>query len=57
MFTTYLHTGKPRTIYPDFVQKSSGLQYKAVQEGSGLTPVRGDRVVIDWEGYTIGAVH
>jgi len=49
-----LDYGKPRTFYPDFIQKPSGLQYKAVQEGTGLSPVRGDRVVIDWEGYTIG---
>ena len=29
-----LDYGKPRTYYPDFVQKTSGLQYKVVKEGS-----------------------
>ena len=28
-----LDYGKPRTYYPDFVQKTSGLQYKVVKEG------------------------
>lgn len=49
-----LDYGKPRTVYPDFVQKPSGLQYKVVKEGTGSTPAVGDRVVVDWEGYTIG---
>mmetsp|Transcript_35807 Transcript_35807/g.33923 ORF Transcript_35807/g.33923 Transcript_35807/m.33923 type:complete len:242 (-) Transcript_35807:88-813(-) len=49
-----LDYGKPRTYYPDFVQKVSGLQYKVVKEGEGKSPVLGDRVVVDWEGYTIG---
>jgi hypothetical protein len=49
-----LDYGKPRTYYPDYAQKPSGLQYKAVTEGTGLTPKKGDRVVVDWEGYTIG---
>lgn len=30
-----LDYGKPRTYYPDFVQKDSGLQYKVVKEGTG----------------------
>jgi len=42
------------TFYPDFIQKPSGLQYKIVKEGDGKTAAKGDRVVIDWEGYTIG---
>jgi len=46
--------GKARTKYPDFVQTASGLQYKDVREGKGNSPTVGDRVVIDWEGYTIG---
>jgi hypothetical protein len=25
-----------------------------VQEGKGESPVEGDRVVFNWEGYTIG---
>ena len=29
-----LDYGKPRTYYPDFVQKTSGLQYKVVKEGT-----------------------
>ena len=29
-----LDYGKPRTYYPDFVQKTSGLQYKVVKEGN-----------------------
>eukprot|EP01031_Cornospumella_fuschlensis_P037752 gene37752-45865_t len=49
-----LDYGKPRTTYPDFVQKPSGLQYKVVKEGNGKSPKKGDRVVVDWEGYTIG---
>lgn len=49
-----LDYGKPRTVYPDFTQKPSGLQYKMVREGTGAAPQPGDRVVVDWEGYTIG---
>lgn len=41
-------------VYKDFVQTPSGLQYKDVREGSGNSPGKGDRVVVDWEGYTIG---
>ena len=29
-----LDYGKPRTYYPDFVQKTSGLKYKVVKEGT-----------------------
>ena len=32
------------------------MQYKDVREGKGNSPTTGDRVVIDWEGYTIGYV-
>jgi hypothetical protein len=49
-----LDYGKPRTLYPDYVQKPSGLQYKVAKEGTGKSPETGDRVVVDWEGYTIG---
>ena len=49
-----LDYGKPRTFYPDFTQSKSGLQYKIVKEGDGKSCKTGDRVVIDWEGYTIG---
>mmetsp|Transcript_38175 Transcript_38175/g.95535 ORF Transcript_38175/g.95535 Transcript_38175/m.95535 type:complete len:287 (-) Transcript_38175:181-1041(-) len=46
--------GKTVKKYPDFVSTDSGLQYKDAKQGSGNTPNDGDRVVIDWEGYTIG---
>ena len=46
--------GKTTTKYPDFVKTDSGLQYKDVKVGTGPTPEAGDRVVYDWEGYTIG---
>lgn len=49
-----LDYGKPRTYYPDFTQKPSGLQFKVVKEGTGKSPQKGDRVAVDWEGYTIG---
>lgn len=46
---------------PDFVTKQpgyearpSGLQIKDAKPGTGLTVERGDRVVYEWEGYTIG---
>jgi hypothetical protein len=48
-----LDYGKPRTLYPDFEQLN-GLQYKQIKEGQGKSPSIGDRVVVDWEGYTIG---
>jgi len=40
--------------YPDFTELASGLQVKDAREGKGEPPREGDRVVIDWEGYTIG---
>ncbi|CEL98502.1 unnamed protein product [Vitrella brassicaformis CCMP3155] len=46
--------GKTRAKYPDFEQTASGLQFKDVKEGEGTPPAKGDRVVLDWEGYTIG---
>ena len=46
--------GKPRMSYPDFKAFPSGLQVKDVKEGSGDPARVGDRVVISWEGYTIG---
>eukprot|EP01036_Dinobryon_divergens_P039301 gene39301-51788_t len=49
-----LDYGKPRTTYPDFAQSASGLQYKVVKEGTGNSPRKGDKVTLDWEGYTIG---
>eukprot|EP00981_Chlorochromonas_danica_P002620 scaffold504_cov189-Ochromonas_danica.AAC.55 len=49
-----LDYGKPRTLYPDFTHSPTGLQYKIVKQGNGSSPKKGDRVVVDWEGYTIG---
>eukprot|EP00904_Undaria_pinnatifida_P000764 jgi/Undpi1/10689/HiC_scaffold_29.g13137.m1 len=45
---------KPRIRYPDFETLESGLQYKDAKVGSGTVASKGDRVVMDWEGYTIG---
>jgi hypothetical protein len=33
-----LDYGKIRTIYPDFTQAKSGLQYKVVKDGEGKSP-------------------
>jgi hypothetical protein len=50
-----LDYGKPRTYYPDFTQTKDGsLQYKVIKEGTGPVARKGDRVAVDWEGYTIG---
>lgn len=38
----------------DFTKTPSGLSYKDGNVGKGKTPAPGDRVVIDWTGYTIG---
>lgn len=38
----------------DFETMTSGLQYKDAKVGSGSEATKGDRVVMDWEGYTIG---
>lgn len=40
--------------YSDFVKTPSGLLYKDGKVGTGKKPEKGDRVVIDWTGYTIG---
>jgi hypothetical protein len=40
--------------YPDFTQNDEGFSYKDVKEGSGEFPKKGDRVVYEWSGYTIG---
>jgi len=45
---------KPQTIYSDYVLTESGLQYKDLRIGAGEKPVKGDRVVVDWDGYTVG---
>mmetsp|Transcript_34594 Transcript_34594/g.106953 ORF Transcript_34594/g.106953 Transcript_34594/m.106953 type:complete len:218 (-) Transcript_34594:42-695(-) len=42
------------TKQPGFTQLPSGLQVKDVKTGEGAVATRGDRVVYEWEGYTIG---
>jgi len=46
--------GKSEMSYEDFSKGTSGLLFKDAKLGSGRTPEPGDRVVIDWTGYTIG---
>lgn len=38
----------------DFETLESGLQFKDAKVGTGTAATNGDRVVMDWEGYTIG---
>ncbi|KAJ7547149.1 hypothetical protein O6H91_08G071800 [Diphasiastrum complanatum] len=40
--------------YPDYIETTSGLQYKDLRMGTGSTPKAGETVVVDWDGYTIG---
>lgn len=42
--------------YPDFTVSDLGFQYKDVQSGQQDAPAakKGDRVVFEWSGYTIG---
>ncbi|XP_050223959.1 peptidyl-prolyl cis-trans isomerase FKBP19, chloroplastic isoform X2 [Mercurialis annua] len=46
--------GKSKMSYPDYTQTQSGFQYKDLRVGDGPQPKKGDTVVIDWDGYTIG---
>ena len=47
--------GKTRIRASDFILLPSGVQYKDIRVGDeSITPEPGDRVVIDWSGYTIG---
>ncbi|KAJ0560222.1 putative peptidylprolyl isomerase [Helianthus annuus] len=46
--------GKSKMKYPDYAETSSGLQYKDLRAGNGIMPKKGDTVVVDWDGYTIG---
>merc|ERR1739848_554024 len=39
--------------YSDFTRKG-GLLYKDAKVGTGKSPEKGDRVVLDWSGFTIG---
>ncbi|VAH40959.1 unnamed protein product [Triticum turgidum subsp. durum] len=46
--------GKTKMSYPDYTETESGLQYKDLRVGEGPSPKKGETVVIDWDGYTIG---
>uniref|UniRef100_A0A7S4HDP8 peptidylprolyl isomerase n=1 Tax=Prymnesium polylepis TaxID=72548 RepID=A0A7S4HDP8_9EUKA len=46
--------GKTAMSYSDFTAGTNGLLFKDGKPGTGQTPAAGDRVVIDWTGYTIG---
>ena len=46
--------GKSSMSYSDFTKTRSGLLFKDGKAGGGKTPKKGDRVVVDWTGYTIG---
>lgn len=46
--------GKTKMKFTDYTQTETGLQFKDAKLGTGETPSIGDRVVFDWEGYTIG---
>lgn len=46
--------GKEAMTYSDFTKGANGLLFKDGKVGSGQAPALGDRVVIDWTGYTIG---
>ena len=46
--------GKSRMAYADFRLLPSGVQFKDAKEGAGEAVRVGDRVVMSWEGYTIG---
>lgn len=43
-----------RTYFPDYEVTASGLQYKDFKAGSGARPSKGDKVLVDWTGVTIG---
>ncbi|RLM66440.1 putative FKBP-like peptidyl-prolyl cis-trans isomerase family protein [Panicum miliaceum] len=58
--------GKTKMRYPDYTETESGLQYKTIafnivmtkiqdlRVGDGPSPKKGEIVVVDWDGYTIG---
>jgi FKBP-type peptidyl-prolyl cis-trans isomerase len=46
--------GKPRMKYGDFERTPTGLQYLDIKPGDGAAPEKGQTVVVDWSGYTIG---
>lgn len=46
--------GKSRMTYSDYVSTESGLQYQDLKVGTGVLPAKGNTVVVDWAGVTIG---
>lgn len=46
--------GKSEMSTEGFEKAASGLLFKDAKPGNGKSPEKGDRVVIDWTGYTIG---
>ena len=47
--------GKSEMDYSDFDRTPTGLLFKNAKPGDGGdTPQKGDRVVVEWTGYTIG---
>ncbi|KAK8933733.1 hypothetical protein KSP39_PZI015987 [Platanthera zijinensis] len=46
--------GKTKMRYPDYTETESGLQFKDLRIGDGPKPMKGETVVVDWDGYTIG---
>lgn len=46
--------GKTKMHYPDYTETQSGLQFKDLRVGDGPKPMKGETVVVDWDGYTIG---
>ena len=48
--------GKSTTTFSDFERTASGLQYKDFKPGSTelASPKKGDTVLVDWTGVTIG---
>lgn len=46
--------GKKKSVFGDFNLTESGLQFKDFKLGNGDMPKKGDRVVVDWDGVTIG---
>jgi hypothetical protein len=40
--------------YSDFAKTEEGWSFRDVKGGVGESPKKGDRVVFDWSGYTIG---
>jgi len=43
--------GKTKSRFSDFNLTASGLQYRDFKLGSGEPPKKGERVVVDWDGW------